>query len=300
MTILDSPTALPQKKPLKVWVLLVILGITWGSSFILVKQGLKAFTPQQVASLRVFIAFLALVPFWLRVKKEEITSHNLKHSLVVGTIGSALPAFLFAYAQTHITSSVAGVLNSLTPLFTLITGYFAFKTSIRWMQVAGVLLGLAGAAMIIILRADGSYESDYSYALLILLAAFCYSISANTVKAKLTDISSVSLTTIAFTFTGPFAAIYLWYSGAFYALLHVPEAQHAVLYLLILGALGTAYAWFVYNYLIKETSALFASAVTYLMPLIAVMWGVFDGEPLGLMHIGGMALILLGVWLTGR
>ncbi|MDX2003478.1 MAG: DMT family transporter [Chitinophagales bacterium] len=289
-----------QSKPLKIWVLLILLAITWGSSFILIKRGLQAFSPMQVGAMRVFIAFLFLLPFWWRVKKHEAKASKLPYILIVGAIGSALPAVLFAIAETGLSSSVAGVLNSLTPLFTLLMGVLIYRNTVKSTQVLGVIIGFASAASLIVMNGDGNNNMQLGYGLLIVLATLCYAISATTVKARLAGISSVSITTMAFSFTGPFAGLYLWYSGAFGLIVKQPLAREALVYLAILGALGTAYAWFVYNYLIQSTSALFASAVTYLMPIVALLWGLADGEALGPIHVASMALILLGVWLTGR
>lgn len=297
---MPAPETQHGRKPLYVWLLLTAISLTWGSSFILMKRGMDAFTAEQVACWRIFIGALALTPFWFRVRRPQWLGKKLGYILLVVTVGSVIPAFLFTIAETHISSSLAGVLNSLTPLFTILVGYLLFKTKVRPLQIVGVVLGFVGAASVIFFQADGRAENDYSYSFLVLLATLFYAISANTIKGRLTGIPSYVIVTVGFGIMGPLAGLYLAYTGAFGQLTHQPAAQHAFWYMLILGALGTGYANFAYYYLIQKTSPLFASIATYLMPIVAVLWGILDHESFGLIHIAGMGLILLGIWLTGR
>lgn len=290
----------PQGNAARNVFLIIILALLWGSSFMLMKQGLKAFTAQQVASFRIFIAFVSLLPIYLRIDLKGLKKQHFWGLLVVALFGSGIPPYLFTWAQTHIASYVAGVLNALTPLMTLMFGYVLFRNVVKGSQVLGVLVGFLGASLVILLRADMSFDQDMEYSLLVVLAAACYGIGANTLKAKLSELSPFTITTLAFTIIGPFAGIYLWYTGAFRQIVEQQEAQVAVGYLLILGVVGTAFALILFNYLIKTVSALYASTVTYLIPIVALFWGVLDGEQIGIAHLAGLALILAGIKLTGK
>jgi drug/metabolite transporter (DMT)-like permease len=302
---LDAPTLKPSTytdgQPTIVhWSLILLLSMLWGSSFILMKFGLEAFTFTQVASWRLFLAFLVLSLFWLRISFKAITLNDWKYILVVALFGSGIPPFLFTLAQTHIPSAIAGVLNALTPLGTIFIGALFFSNRFNNNQIAGVVVGLLGAVLIMFLRADGNFEGNYLYSLPIVFACLCYGIGANTIKNKLQHLSPITITTAAFTLIGPPAGIYLWYSGAFTQVATDTASQQALGYLTILGVLGTAFALLMFNYLIKSVSALFASTVTYLMPIVSIGWGYYFGEALSWVHGVGMALILAGVWLTGR
>lgn len=280
--------------------LIIVLALLWGSSFMLMKQGLKAFSANQVASFRIFIAFVALLPVYLRIDLKGLKKKHFLGLFIVAVFGSGIPPYLFTWAQTHIASYVAGVLNALTPLMTMLFGYLLFSNKVQGSQILGVLIGFGGAALVILLRADMGFDQDMEYSLLVVLAAACYGVGANTLKAKLSDLSPFTITTLAFTIIGPFAGAYLWYSGAFQQLIDEPEARVALNYLLVLGVVGTAFALVLFNYLIKTVSALYASTVTYLIPIVALSWGVLDGEQIGMPHIAGLVLILAGIKLTGK
>lgn len=277
-----------------------ILAALWGSSFILMKQGLKGFDPVQVACWRIFIAFLALLPLYARFSVRAFNKRHYTFLPIVALFGSGIPPFLFTWAQTHIASYVAGVINALTPLATLLFGFFLFRTKVRAMQVLGVFVGLSGAVMVILFNANFGLDQDFEYGLLVVLACICYGLGANLLKEKLYDLSPLAITAVGFSFIGPPCGFYLWYSGAFELALHNPASQTALGYLLILGIIGTAFALVLFNYLIKTISALYASTVTYLIPIVAVAWGMFDGESIGLAHVIGLALILAGIRLTGK
>ncbi len=293
--------ASPATKPIAWhWTLILILSVLWGSSFILMKFGLEGFTFTQVASWRIFFAFLALSFFWLKIPFRSITKQDWKYILVVAIFGSAIPPYMFTLAQTHIPSAVAGVLNALTPLFTVLVGLLLFGSRFSNNQLAGVFIGLLGAILIMFLRADGNFDGNYLFCLPIVFACICYGIGANTLRHKLQHLPAITITTAGFTLIGPPTGVYLWLSGAMEKAATVPEATEAVGYIALLGVLGTAIALLMYNYLIKNTGALFASTVTYLMPVVSIGWGYYYGETLTWVHGAGMGLILAGVWLTSR
>ncbi|MDX9696683.1 MAG: DMT family transporter [Bacteroidales bacterium] len=280
------------------WTVLLFLAFIWGSSFILMKKGLRSYSHDQVAALRMFISFLAFLPFGLKNLKK-ITKDNFFSLLVVGFIGSAIPAFLFTRAQTQIDSSLAGMLNSMTPLFTLILGLLFYKSKAGFVNIIGIFLGLIGALGLIAFSADSGelFGNINYYGLLIVFATICYGINVNQVKYKIKDLNGLELTSIAFMFVGPVAGIYLLFTDFSFAL----STNDYILnlgFIAILSVVGTMMALIIFNTLIQNTSALFGSSVTYIIPVFAIMWGLFDGEQIRLIHFFWISLIFLGVYLV--
>jgi drug/metabolite transporter (DMT)-like permease len=275
--------------------ILMILAFVWGSSFILMKIGMKSFSSYQAAALRIFMASLVLLPIAIKqIKKLQRT--DIKSLLIVGFIGSFFPAFMFMESETRIDSSMAGMLNSLTPVFTLIVGLLFHRTPFRWMQVLGLSIGLAGAAGLV-LAGDGFHLGTInSYALYIVLATFFYAVSMNQIKSKLPHLTGVQVTSFSFLFIGPVALIYLLTSNFAPALANPGWPLH-LLALATLGILGSAVAMLLMNSLIRHSSAVGASSVTYIIPIFAIMWGLLYGEKITLLHLICMCFILAGVYL---
>ena len=278
--------------------ILMVLAFVWGSSFILMKIGLKSFSPEQAGALRILLASLVLFPISIGQLKN-LQKKDLKSLLIAGFIGSFFPAFLFMKAETQINSSLAGMLNSLTPVFTLIVGLLFHKTAFRWMQVVGLSLGLAGASGLILAGDGFSLGTVNSYAFYIVLATCFYAISINQIKAKLSHLNGVQVTSLSFLFIGPVALIYLL-STNFDPVLTNPSWPVHILALAALGIVGTALAMLLMNNLIRHSSAVTASSVTYVIPVFAILWGVLDGEKVTLVHLACMGLILSGVYLISR
>lgn len=280
------------------WIILLFLALIWGSSFILMKKGLRSFTHDQVAALRMFISFIAFLPFGIKNLKK-VTKENFFSLLVVGFIGSAIPAFLFTKAQTQIESALAGMLNSMTPLFTLIIGLLFYKSKARLVNALGIFLGLIGALGLITYTAGGSdlFGNINYYGLFIVLATICYGINVNQVKYKIRNLNGLELTSIAFMFVGPFAGIYLLLSD-FSSAISTPDFLLNLGFIAILAVVGTVLALAIFNSLIQHTSALFGSSVTYVIPVFAIMWGIFDGEKITLLHFFWISLIFIGVYLV--
>lgn len=278
--------------------ILLLLAFIWGSSFILMKIGLKSFSPEQAGALRILLASLVLLPLSVKnlknLKKKDVTS-----LLIAGFIGSFFPAFLFMVAETKINSSLAGMLNSLTPVFTLLVGLLIHKTGFCWMQVAGLSLGLAGATGLIMSGDDFSLGTVNGYAFYIVLATVFYGISINQIKARLSHLTGIQITSLSFLFIGPVALIYLLTTD-FAPVLASPGWPLHLLALVTLGMIGTALAMLLMNSLIRYASAVAASSVTYIIPVFAIMWGVFDGEKVTVLHLVCMAVILAGVYLISR
>ncbi len=281
------------------WLALALLVLVWGSSFILIKRGLVAFSSMEVGALRIAISFLVLSPllFW---HLKKVPRRKLIYFILAGIIGNGLPPFLFAMAQTVIDSYMAGVLNSLTPLFTLLIGVLFFGIRTRWINVTGVVIGLGGAIGLLSVTNTGEFSSMW-YGLLAVAAAVCYATNMNLIKQYLSGFSALTITSVVFMFIGIPSLIYLFAGSNMVSVLASdPRGWESFGYIAILAVVGTALAMIIHNWLIKQTSALFTSTVTYLMPAVSIMWGVADGEAFVTMFLFWIGLILAGVYLANK
>jgi drug/metabolite transporter (DMT)-like permease len=279
------------------WTILIVLSLIWGSSFILMKQGMKVFSSDEVAALRITIASAFMLPFLIRYYKIDLLK-NLKGLLLMGVFGNLIPAFLFTKAETQISSSLTGMLNALTPLFTILVGMMAFRQTASRNQLIGVLIGFVGAVALVVY---GSNENDQTknmlYCLLVAVATLCYAISVNGIKAYLGHLNSLQATVWSFTLIGPVAAIYLF--GFTDVVQHAqnPEAMSSLGYISILAIVGSAISVVIYNTLIKMSGTVFAASCTYLIPVVAIGWGFMDDEPINPMQIVAVLVIIAGIWL---
>lgn len=280
------------------YLILLVLSFIWGSSFILMKRGLEVFSPVQVGAYRLSIAGLALLPIVIRHWGPFLKS-KLKYFAIVGLVGNGIPAFLFATAQTKLNSSTAGALNALTPLFTLLIGVWLFQNRLTLSKTLGVVIGLLGALILILLRANGLAEPHWAYGLLIVLATVMYGTSVNTVGKYLRDVRPMVTAAVPLVLAAT-PSVVLLFSTDFVARLDQPGAWSALGYISILGLLGSAASLVAFNKLIQITSPIFASTTTYLMPIVALFWGLLDGEALGWPQFLGMLSILIGIWLVNR
>jgi len=280
------------------WLLLGILTLTWGSSFILIKQSLAVYTPMQVGALRLCVAGLVLVVFGIRNFKH-IPKKLVPWVVVGGGMGNFIPMFLFPLAQERVSSSMAGILDSLVPIFILLFGYLFFSIRSRVWQVVGAVIGFAGAAMLMGGESNAG-QSDVFHSLLIVLATAFYGMNGLIITRYLSGIPSFKLSAVVFTmWFGP-SLLILGFTGFFTAFVGTVAQWQGLGYVAILGLVGTALAMMLFYRLLQLTSAIFASMVTYLMPIVAVIWGVLDGERLMWSHALGGSLILLGVYLVQR
>ncbi len=280
------------------WATLFILALIWGSSFILMKKGLESYDHIQVAAFRIFFSFVFLLPLTIK-NLRVLRKDNIQSLLIVGLVGFAIPALLFTKAQTRIDSSLAGILNSLTPLFTLIVGLLLYKSSAKWINVVGLLMGFAGALGLMWNGNMDILKGINFFALFVVAATICYGININEVKFKLAALSSVQITSLAFLFTGPIAGIYLLFTDLSPAA-GTPHYLQNLGYIALLALFSSVIAVIIFNHLIKHTTPLFASSVTYIIPLFAIMWGVADGEHIGIFQVGGIGVILLGVYMVNK
>lgn len=287
-----------DKQNIYSWSILLALVIVWGSSFILIKKALIYFDPVSVGLLRVVITFLVLLPFAIQPLKK-LNKRQMWLLALSGLVGSLVPALLYAFAQTEIDSSIAGTLNSLTPLFTLLLGigFFGFRT--RWYNVLGVFIGLIGALGLISASNDQGFIFNLKYSFLIIIATICYAFNVNFIKKYLKDIDSLTITVMTFFFVGIPALIYILIVNKVpQQLIHEPESLIGFGYLAILAIGGTGLALIAFNKLIKVSSPIFASSVTYLIPVVAIIWGIIDGEVFRAEYVIWFIVTIIGVLLV--
>jgi drug/metabolite transporter (DMT)-like permease len=286
-----------ESKQLK-WVYLIVLALVWGSSFILIKKGLIGLTALQLGSLRIIFAtvFLVLIGF---KSVSKIPMYKWKYIALTSLFGTFVPAYLFAIAQTEIDSSVSSILNSLTPLNTLIIGALVFGLQFKKNQIFGVLIGLIGSALLILNGAIHHPEQNYYYAILVLIASMCYAVNVNLIKKYLHDLSPLSITTGNFMVLLIPAFIILFYSG-FFEVAYDVKVQESVLFIIVLGVVGTGIANILFFKLIQISSPVFATSVTYLIPVVAFCWGLLDNEMLTQVQFFGAFIILIGVYLSAK
>jgi len=283
----------------KKWFYLVILSLIWGTSFILIKKGLVGLNAYQLGSLRIVLTSFILFSVGFK-SIREIQPRHWKWIAISGFVSSFFPPFLFAMAQNHIDSSIASILNSLTPLATVIVGtlfYGILSTGRQWL---GVFVGLIGTLMLILAGAELNPGQNYGYSVLILIATIGYAMNVNIIKKYLTDISALAVTTGNFLCIFLPGLIVLYFTGFFEAIMHSIEMQKSALYILLLSFMGTALAKVLFNKMIQISSPVFASSVTYTMPLVALLWGLLDGEVFGWLQGLAAGIILLGVYLSHK
>lgn len=291
-----------KNKQLK-WLILIILALTWGTSFILIKKSIHYFSPYSVGALRVAIAGTILLPFGI-YNLKYIPKKAFPWLLASGFLGNFFPMFMFPIAEKHLSSSLAGILNSLVPIFVLIFGLIFFRAKTTKRQILGAIIGFFGAFILIYFSNNQhniqTQSNVFWYAMLIVIATIIYAFSALIIKEHLSEIPSFRLSSVVFSILFFPSILILIFSGFHTEFQQVNETQNAWLgigYVSILAVLGTAIAMILFYKLIQISSTVFASSVTYLMPIIALLWGIFDGEKLKLIHISAMLIILFGVYI---
>ena len=282
-----------EKRKIWHWIALVILSLIWGTSYILMKKGLQSFSPYQVGALRIVITFVCLLPVSLK-HLRHLNKSNILSIIIIGLFGSVIPAFLFPIAETRITSSLAGMLNSLSPVFTLLFGITIYNRKAIKSQIAGVFLGLMGA---IGLLYTGSFTFNM-FGLFVVLATVLSGISSNEVS-KVKELNGIKITSLSFFVTSPLAIIYLCFSD-FSGPMQSENWVRNLCFIGILAALGSATALVIYYLLIRDTSPIFASSVTYFIPIVATLWGIADNEHFSFSMLASVILIFAGVYIINR
>lgn len=280
------------------WGIFFILSVIWGSSFILMKEGMHVLSPYQVASIRILSAGLILTPFALKALKQ-IPQNKWLLVILSGLLGNFFPAYLFCIAETEIDSSLAGILNALTPMFTILVGISFFQLKANSTKIMGVIIGFIGLCLLMLSGKEVSFN-NLSYAGLVLLATLCYGINVNMVGRYMKEVGSLNIASLAFVFLIIPSAIILYGTGYLGLELTNTTVLKATSASFILGVLGTAFASIIFYMLVKRAGTLFASMVTYGIPFVAVFWGLLDGELITLLQVGCLGIILCGVYLVNK
>jgi len=282
----------------KKWIYLAILSVVWGSSFILIKKSLVGLTPLQVGALRtLFAAVFLLIIGFNSIKKIE--KKDWKWITISAFLGTFIPAFLFAFAETEIDSAVASILNSTTPLVTLILGAAVFSIGFTRKQLFGVLVGLLGSFLLIWGGAEVNPNQNYWYTALVLIASICYAINVNIIKRYLQEVPALAITVGNFVILMIPATIVLLFSGFLKTeFTNDPEIITSLGYLALLAVIGTGIAKVLFNKLVQISNPVFSTSVTYTIPIVALLWGLLDGETFTLFQIFSAGLIILGVFLS--
>ena len=281
------------------WAYLMILSIIWGSSYILIKKALVGFTPIQLGTIRIVLSTIFLLAIGYRSLKG-IPRHKWGWIAASAAVGTFFPVFLFSYAETEIDSSVASILNSLVPLFTILVGFVAFQITFTQNQLFGVLVGLVGAVLLVFEGASINPDQNYYYAGLVLIAGVLYAMNANIIKKYLQDVSPMGIALGNFTVMVIPALIILAFSGVEKLDVTDEKVMASFGYLCLLAVLGTGIAKVMFNRLIHISTAVFASSVTYLIPIVGIFWGILDSEKFTWIQCLGSFIILVGVYLVNK
>ncbi len=279
------------------WLALVSLALVWGSSFILIKKGVEGFTALQMGTLRIGISMLFLLPVALYYF-SRVPRNRIGHLVIAGFIGNLIPAILFATAETKVDSGLAGILNASTPLFAFLIGIAFFGMLFRWYRLGGVLLGLGGTILLVLYGSPHFSLENTRYAVLIIAATICYGTSVNFIKRYLQEIHPLAISGVSLFFVGVLSWAYLFSTDFTARIAESALSRESLGYIAILALFSTSLASILFFWLTQKTDALFASTVTYMIPVVAIGWGILAGESVSLIHFLGMILILSGVYLS--
>ena len=285
---------MPKSQP-NPYITLGLLAIIWGSSFILMKEGLKFYSSYQIAAMRISFSGLALIPF-VNWKKLDIKRSDYKYFIISGFLGSAIPAFLFPLAQTRISSSLAGAINGLTPLFALIVGVIFLGVKFSRLKAFGVIFGLVGAVFLII---GQDVQFEFSHVMMAIVATLCYGINVNIIKQKLDSYPPLLVAALPLAIISIAGFAVLGYLGLN---INVNDMQFIYSFsaTLLLAFIGTSISLIMFNRLIQQTNTVFATSVTYLIPIVALFWGLFDHEQILYNHFIGLVFILGAIWMIRK
>ena len=282
----------------KKWTYLLILSIIWGSSFILIKKSLVGFTPLQLGSLRIIISGLILFAAGFKSLKK-LTKTNIKWIVISALLGTFFPAFLFAYAETEIDSAIASILNSIVPIVTIILGFVLFKIFSSRKQIIGIVIGFIGTVFLISNGANINPDQNYWYSFLVIAATLMYALNINIIKRHLQNVPAMAIAVGNFAVIIIPAFIVLLFSGFFTSeVIQGQDFSMSLLYIVLLSLFGTAIAKVLFNKLVQISTPVFASSVTYIMPIVSVSWGLLDGETFSIWQALATGIILIGVYLA--
>lgn len=290
-----------MSKSLVNWLIFIFLAIVWGSSFVLMKVGLETLNSVQVSAIRIASGGLFFLPLAIKYVRE-IPRNKLFLVCISGTIGNLIPALLFCMAEVGIDSALTGMLNSLTPIFVIVTGAIFFHTKTTLNKIIGICIAFLGS-ILLLLSSGESMQQQYKhvgYALYVVLATILYGYNVNLVGKKLHEIGSLKIASVALSFNGIIAFVVLISTGYFSLSLNNHDVLISTGASVVLGVVGTAIATALFYMLVKRAGGIFASMVTYGMPFVAIGWGFIYGEKFGLAQVGCLVIILIGVYITNR
>jgi drug/metabolite transporter (DMT)-like permease len=289
-----------MKNQLINWGFFATITAIWGSSFMLMKEGLIELSAFQVAAMRIFSAGFVLLPVAIR-QLQIMPTAKIKMAVLSASIGNFIPAFLFCIAETKINSSLAGIVNALTPLFAILMGVLFFKMPFVWKKVAGVLIGFVGLLLLFLPKSDGiAFDQNQWYALFVVAATMLYGINPNLIVKHLQGINSLHIAAIGLSFLAIPSFLILLFTGYFSAFSTSPSFIRATAASVILGIFGTAVAQIMFLMLLKRTGVVFSSLATYIMPFVAILWGVYYGEKTSTWEFICLAIILSGVYFANK
>jgi drug/metabolite transporter (DMT)-like permease len=280
------------------WAIFVLLCFIWGSSFILMKVSQKGLSAPQIAALRIFSAAIVFLPFAF-FHMAKLPRRKMGLIFLTGFFGNLFPAFCFAIAILKIDSSLAGIINSLTPICVVTIGISFFKDKIKTPKIIGVLVGFAGLCILTITQKNISLD-NLGYTLLIVAGAISYGINVNLVGHHLKEVNPIHLATVSLSFMCIPAGLILWQQGFLQLDFTDPKIQWAIVNAVLLGIVASAFATVIFYMLVQRAGGLFASLVTYGIPFVALFWGFLDGESITFIEIVSLCIILLGVYLANR
>ena len=283
----------------KKWFYLAILSLIWGSSFILIKKGLVGLNSVQLASLRmIFAASVIYIYSYNSIKK--IPKKSWKWIVITAYLGTFFPVYLISYGQTEIESGLASIITTVTPINTLIIGVIFFSLTFSIKQLLGLFIGLVGAVLLLYEASETNLNSNIYFSFFIYLTTVGYAASVNLIKKYLTNIPPEAVTAGIFLSISPPAIIVLYFSDFTDLNFQDPLILKSIFFVLVLGVFGSAIAQTLFNKFVKISSPIFASAVTYTMPVVAIFWALIDGEILSIMQFFATAIILIGVYLVNK
>jgi drug/metabolite transporter (DMT)-like permease len=281
------------------WVFLIILSLVWGSSYILIKKALLGFEPITLSALRITTSSILLLLVGFSTLKK-IKKNQWKYIFYTAFLGTFFPVFLFSFAVQGIDSAIVSMLNSFTPFNTFIIGILVFGFGFKNKQFIGITLGLIGTLLLIFNGAAMNPEQNYWYAILPIIATFGYAMNVNIVKKHLSDLDALAIITGNFLMMLLPAITVLYFSGFFSTFTGDEIQTQSIIYVIVLAVFGTGIAKVLYTKLVQISTPVFASSVTYLMPLVAIFWGFLDGEKLSFVQVIAGIIIMLGVYLVNR
>ncbi len=258
------------------------------------------FSDMQVGALRIVFAGTALLPFALRAIRRISSLRIFLLLAIVGLTGNFLPAFLFTYAETGLSSGYAGMMNSFTPIFAIIIGVSVFKDKLTKGQLIGIGIGTIGVILLMIAGKNLSVSGDWSHLIALVIATLCYGISLNAIKHTLQGYKSYEIASLSFLIILIPSAIIAMQQSSIETIQLNAHAWEGLIAIGILSLVGTAFALILFNKLVADSSVVFASSVTYLIPIIAVLIGIYFGETINGYQVGAMTIVISGVFVVNR